>query len=130
VANPFVHVELQTKELDKAKKFYQSLFDWKLEDMPMGNGMSYTGISVGEGTGGGMWTNPAAPNGFHWLAYVNVDNIDTTITRSSPCRTRQQDRDPRHGLVQRHQRPHRCHARSLAEQARHVDRPRTTTGVN
>ena len=42
MANPFVHVELQTKELDKAKKFYQGVFDWKLEDMPMGNGMSYT----------------------------------------------------------------------------------------
>jgi predicted enzyme related to lactoylglutathione lyase len=77
-----VHVELQTKELDKAKKFYQGLFDWKLEDMPMGNGMSYTGINVGEGTGGGMWTNPAAPNGpSHWLAYVNVENIDATIDK-------------------------------------------------
>ncbi len=84
MANPFVHVELQTKDLDKAKKFYQGLFDWKLEDMPMGNGMSYTGINVGEGTGGGMWTNPAAPNGpAHWLAYVNVDNIDATIEKVS-----------------------------------------------
>ena len=82
MANPFVHVELQTKDLDNAKKFYQGLFDWKLEDMPMGNGMSYTGINVGEGTGGGMWTNPAAPNGpAHWLAYVNVENIDATIDK-------------------------------------------------
>ena len=82
MANPFVHVELQTKELDKAKKFYQGIFDWRFEDMPMGNGMSYTGINVGEGTGGGMWTNPAAPNGpAHWLAYVNVDNIDATVDK-------------------------------------------------
>ena len=82
MANPFVHVELQTKDLDKAKKFYQGLFDWKLEDMPMGNGMSYTIINVGEGTGGGMWTNPAAPNGpSHWLAYVNVDSIEATIDK-------------------------------------------------
>ena len=77
-----MHVELQTKDVDKAKKFYQGLFDWRFEDMPMGNGMSYTGINVGEGTGGGMWTNPAAPNGpAHWLAYVNVDNIDATIDK-------------------------------------------------
>ena len=83
MANPFVHVELQTKDLDKAKKFYQGIFDWRFEDMPMGNGMSYTGINVGEGTGGGMWTNPAAPNGpAHWLAYVNVDNIDATIEKA------------------------------------------------
>jgi hypothetical protein len=72
VANPFVHVELQTKDLDKAKKFYQGLFDWKLEDMPMGNGMSYTVINVGEGTGGGMMTNPAPGTPSHWLTYVDV----------------------------------------------------------
>ena len=48
----------------------------------MGHGMSYTGIHVGEGTGGGMWTNPAAPNGpSHWLAYVNVDSIDATVDK-------------------------------------------------
>jgi predicted enzyme related to lactoylglutathione lyase len=82
MANSFMHVELQTKDVDKAKKFYQSIFDWRFEDMPMGNGMSYTGIHVGEGTGGGMWTNPAAPNGpSHWLAYVNVDDIDATIEK-------------------------------------------------
>ena len=82
MANSFMHVELQTKDVDKAKKFYQGIFDWRFEDMPMGNGMSYTGIHVGEGTGGGMWTNPAAPNGpSHWLAYVNVDSIDATIQK-------------------------------------------------
>ena len=82
MANSFMHVELQTKDVDKAKKFYQGIFDWRFEDMPMGNGMSYTGIHVGEGTGGGMWTNPAAPNGpSHWLAYVEVDSIDATVAK-------------------------------------------------
>ena len=81
MANSFMHVELQTKDVDKAKKFYQSIFDWRFEDMPMGNGTSYTGIHVGEGTGGGMWTNPADNGPAHWLAYVNVDNIDATIEK-------------------------------------------------
>jgi catechol 2,3-dioxygenase-like lactoylglutathione lyase family enzyme len=54
MANPFVHVELATIDLDKAKSFYTSLFSWQLEDMDMGGGMSYTMINVGEGTGGGM----------------------------------------------------------------------------
>ena len=31
MGNPFVHVELATTDLDKAKSFYQSLFDWKLK---------------------------------------------------------------------------------------------------
>jgi predicted enzyme related to lactoylglutathione lyase len=80
-SNPFVHVELQTKELDTAKKFYQNVFDWDLEDMPMGNGMYYTGIKVGEGTGGGMWTNPSDDSPAHWLPYVNVESIDSTVEK-------------------------------------------------
>ena len=33
--NPFVHVELNTTDVAKAKSFYGGLFDWQLEDMPM-----------------------------------------------------------------------------------------------
>src|SRR5215475_8926134 len=72
--NPFVHIELDTKDLSKAKTFYTKLFDWKLEDVPMEMG-SYTMINVGEGTGGGMMKQmiPGAPSA--WLAYVLVDDI-------------------------------------------------------
>ena len=51
IANPFVHIELLTDELGKAKSFYGELFDWKLEDVPMHNGGVYTMVNVGEGTG-------------------------------------------------------------------------------
>jgi uncharacterized protein len=34
MANPFVHVELATSDLEKAKAFYQGLFDWQLEEVP------------------------------------------------------------------------------------------------
>ena len=51
MANPLVHVELETKDLEKSKILYKGLFDWKLEEIP---GMDYTIINVGEGTGGGM----------------------------------------------------------------------------
>lgn len=75
MANPFVHVELQTKDLARAKDFYGRLFDWRLEDMPMDDCGTYTMIQVGEGTGGGMYANadPAVPP--VWLAYVGVDDI-------------------------------------------------------
>lgn len=33
--NPFMHVELNTTDVGKAKSFYTALFDWKLEDVPM-----------------------------------------------------------------------------------------------
>ncbi len=32
--NPFAHVELSTDDVKKAKKFYASVFAWKLSDMP------------------------------------------------------------------------------------------------
>ena len=74
MANPFVHVELNTTDLSKAKDFYGKLFDWKLEDVPMGNGI-YTMIKVGEGTGGGMMKHPMPGAPSTWLAYVLVDDI-------------------------------------------------------
>ena len=47
MANAFVHVELNTTDLDKAKKFYGQLFDWKLKDEEMGPTGRYTMIDPG-----------------------------------------------------------------------------------
>ena len=72
MANPFVHVELQTNDPTSARKFYTSLFGWKLQDVSMSGG-TYTMIDVGEGVGGGMMSDADAPP--HWLAYVSVDDV-------------------------------------------------------
>ena len=81
MANPFVHVELHTKDLAKAKAFYGRLFGWQLQDLPMsGGGGSYTMITVGEGTGGGMMNDDKLPP--HWLAYVGVDDIAASTKRA------------------------------------------------
>jgi uncharacterized protein len=82
MANPFVHVELATTDIDKAKSFYRSLFDWKLNDMDMGGGHNYTMIEVGEGTGGGMMTHPMPGAPSAWLAYVNVDDIRSATSKA------------------------------------------------
>ena len=74
MANPFVHVELNTTDVPKAKDFYGNLFGWKLEDVTMPNG-TYTMIDVGEGTGGGMMQHPIPGATSAWLAYVLVDDI-------------------------------------------------------
>ena len=74
MGNPFVHVELMSTDVAKAKAFYGKLFDWKLEDMKMGD-MTYTMIQVGEGTGGGLMKNPMPNAGSMWVAYVNVDDL-------------------------------------------------------
>lgn len=81
MGNPFCHVELHTQDPDKAKEFYQSLFDWKLEDVPMGE-MSYTMIEVGEGTGGGIMQNPVPGAPSSWLSYVLVDDVAASTEKA------------------------------------------------
>ena len=83
MANPFVHVELHTGDLKRAKEFYGKLFDWKLEDVPMPGGSgSYTLIQPGSGTGGGMTAQQAPGAPPHWLAYVGVDDVRTSTRKA------------------------------------------------
>jgi hypothetical protein len=82
MGNPFVHVELHTQDLEKSKKFYKALFDWKLKDVPMGEGSNYTLIEVGEGTGGGIMKSPMPGAPSAWLAYVGVEDV-TAATKKA-----------------------------------------------
>ena len=75
MANPFVHVELNTTDLAKAKVFYGKLFDWKLEEAPMADGSSYVLVDVSGGTGGGMMKHPMPGAPSMWLPYVAVDDL-------------------------------------------------------
>ena len=81
MGNPFVHVELNTSDVPKAKAFYSKLFDWKLEDLPMEGGGAYTMIGVGEGTGGGLMAHPMPGAPSFWLSYVLVDDIDAATKK-------------------------------------------------
>lgn len=81
MANPFVHIELMTPDVEKAKAFYGKLLNWKLEDSPM-PGMDYTMIRVGEGTGGGMMKNPMPGGGSVWVPYVDVDDLRASTDKA------------------------------------------------
>jgi predicted enzyme related to lactoylglutathione lyase len=81
MANPFVHVELNTTDVAQAKNFYGKLFDWKMEDMPMEGGGAYTLIKVGEGTGGGLMKHPIPGAPSFWLSYILVDDIDASTKK-------------------------------------------------
>jgi len=81
MANAFVHVELNTTDVDKAKAFYGKLFDWTLEDVPMGDS-AYTMIKVGEGTAGGIMKHPVPGAPSAWLAYVAVDDIKAATAKA------------------------------------------------
>jgi predicted enzyme related to lactoylglutathione lyase len=83
MANPFVHVELATTDVNKAKGFYGKLFAWKLEDVDDG---SYTMIRVGEGpaagTGGGIMKHPMPGAPSAWLAYVLVEDVTAATQKA------------------------------------------------
>jgi predicted enzyme related to lactoylglutathione lyase len=82
MANPFAHIELTTSDLGAAKKFYKKLFDWKLADMPMGEGGVYTMIGTGKTPGGGMQAQPMPGAPVTWLPYVEVDNVKKALAKA------------------------------------------------
>ena len=82
MGNPFVHIELNTGDVARAKDFYQAVFDWKLKDMPMGPGMTYIMLDPGKQPGGGIQQKqmPNAPT--QWLPYVEVPDVKQAIAKA------------------------------------------------
>jgi predicted enzyme related to lactoylglutathione lyase len=78
MGNPFVHIELNTDDVGAAKKFYKSVFDWKVQGASMG----YSMIEVGKGTGGGMQKKPMPDQPSAWLPYVEVDDVKKTLAKA------------------------------------------------
>lgn len=79
--NPFVHVELNTSDVDRAKSFYGSLFQWKFEDITIGD-MPYTMIRTGTGTAGAIMKHPMEGAPSFWLPYVEVNDIRTATEKA------------------------------------------------
>ncbi len=79
MANPFVHIELQTGDTEKAKKFYGGLLGWTLRDIPE---WGYTMIEVGEGTGGGIAKSPEPGTPVQWLAFIQVDSVEASTRKA------------------------------------------------
>jgi predicted enzyme related to lactoylglutathione lyase len=62
MGNPVVHFEIHTKDDGATQKFYEQLFDWKIDN---DNAMSYGMIdtkSDGQGVNGGIMSNSQAGN--------------------------------------------------------------------
>lgn len=79
--NPFVHLELNSTDVDKSKAFYGKLFEWTLEDTKIGD-LDYTMIKVGKGTGGGMMEQLIPGAGSAWLPYVDVQDIKASTQKA------------------------------------------------
>lgn len=81
--NPFVHAELATTNVAKAKSFYAKLFAWKLKDLKSPTpGGAYTIIEVGSGTGGGIMKQMIPGAGSDWMPYVHVTDIDASTKKA------------------------------------------------
>jgi len=80
MANAFAHCELSTTDVAKAKKFYKSVFAWKLNDM---KGMPYTMIDVGGGVGGGMQKVMMPGQPAAWMPYVQVDDVKKSLAKAT-----------------------------------------------
>jgi uncharacterized protein len=85
--NRVVHFEIQAEDIDRAKKFYGTVFGWEFQDWPMPDGSQYVGIltapkdSVDHGINGGMLKRPCPPpkleqgtNAF--TCSIQVENYD------------------------------------------------------
>lgn len=81
--NPFIHVELATTNVPKAKAFYSKLFKWKLNPLPTPTpGGPYTIIDVRDGTGGGIMKQMMPETESAWMPYVLVDDIDASTKKA------------------------------------------------
>jgi uncharacterized protein len=81
MANPFVHLELNTPDLAKAKEFYSALFGWQFQDMDMGPPAGvYSTFKPDTGPGGGMMSMPDGTHG--WLSYVGVEDIKASTEKA------------------------------------------------
>jgi len=80
MANPFVHLELNSPDLVKAKEFYGALFGWQFQDNDMGPMGIYSTFKPDTGPGGGMTAMPGGNPG--WLSYVGVDDIQAATEKA------------------------------------------------
>jgi predicted enzyme related to lactoylglutathione lyase len=80
----FVWNELNTRDAERAKRFYGSAIGWSFDAMPMGPDATYWLAKSGGESAAGIFT--MAGPGFegvpeHWLSYLEVDDVDGRAAR-------------------------------------------------
>jgi len=82
----FCWIELATTDQDAAKKFYTSLFGWRVNDMPMGDAGVYTIFRLkGRDAAAGYTLRPdQTSHGVppHWGLYISVNSADAAVSRA------------------------------------------------
>jgi uncharacterized protein len=73
MASNFGHIELITRDLDKAKDFYHKLLGWKARDLP---DLPYSLFNETLSPTGGMMKNPQNSTESFWIPYIVTDDIN------------------------------------------------------
>ncbi len=76
--NHLCHFEIMTRDTEKAKAFYGTLFDWKFDDATM---PGYTLINAGVDPSGGLFKSPSSAHGSCVNVYIQVQDIDGTLKK-------------------------------------------------
>jgi predicted enzyme related to lactoylglutathione lyase len=79
----FCWVELATKDGPAAKKFYTSLFDWGVNDVPSDAG-TYSMVQKRGKDAGALYQQGPQEKGIppHWNSYISVDSADETAAKA------------------------------------------------
>lgn len=80
MGNPVCHFEFMVSDVEKSKKFYSQVFEWKFKDSDM-PGMRYINIDTGKEPTGGMMKKPAMAPMFALTTYFYVTSIDETLKK-------------------------------------------------
>jgi predicted enzyme related to lactoylglutathione lyase len=85
-AGSFCWIELHTSDQASAKSFYDALFGWEANEMPMGPNDYYTIFQLqGRDAAAGCTLRPdekAQGVPPHWLIYISVDNTDAAVAKA------------------------------------------------
>ena len=76
--NGFCHVEIPSKDYDKASAFYKEVFDWEIQMIPE---MDYAMYKAPSGVNGGFNKHLEINAKAGVLLYIEVENIDTTLKK-------------------------------------------------
>lgn len=85
-AGRFCWLELATTDIDSARSFYQELFGWEYNDVPMGEGSVYRMPHLRGRDIAGMYNlgpdqrSQGIPP--HWLPYIGVDDVDISADQA------------------------------------------------
>ncbi len=85
-ANRVIHFEIQADDVDRAKKFYEKTFGWKIKPMMKADDkgrMDYWGVTTGSdgtpGINGGLYQRPADEKIYTYDCTIMVEDIDKAI---------------------------------------------------